>query len=45
MQVPDFALVILCALGNGGGKENENDVSGITVYTIYYCNLYNITYQ
>ena len=34
MQVPDFASVILCALGKGGGKENENDVSGITYHLI-----------
>ena len=28
MQVPDFASVILCALGKGGGKDNGDDVSG-----------------
>ena len=28
MQVTDFASVILCALGKGGGKDNGGDVSG-----------------
>ena len=34
MQVPDFASVILYALGKGGGKENGNDVSGIICYSL-----------
>ena len=28
-QVPDFASVVLCALGKGGGKDNGDDVYGI----------------
>ena len=28
-QVPDFASVVLCALGKGGGKGNRDDVYGI----------------
>ena len=28
MQVPDFALIILYALGKGGGKDNGDDVPG-----------------
>lgn len=28
MQVPNFASVVLCALGKGGGKDNGHDVSG-----------------
>ena len=28
MQVPDFASIILYALGKGGGKDNGDDVSG-----------------
>ena len=34
MQVPDFASVILCALGKGGGKVNENDISGIIYHSL-----------
>ena len=34
MQVPDLASVILCALCKGGGKENENDVSGIIYHSL-----------
>ena len=29
MQVPDFASVVHCALGKGGGKGNRDDVYGI----------------
>ena len=28
-QVPEFASVVLCALGKGGGKGNRDDVYGI----------------
>ena len=30
LQVPDFASFVLCALGKGGGKDNGDDVSGIS---------------
>ena len=29
MQVPNFASVVLCALGKGGVKDNGDDVNGI----------------
>ena len=37
-QVPDFASVVLCALGKGGGKGNGDDVYGILIsYPDYWC--------
>ena len=41
MQVPNFALVVLCALGKGGGKDNAKDngdvISGIAIIYVIYC--------
>ena len=34
LQIPDFASVLLCASGKGGGKENEDNISGMM-----YCSL------
>jgi len=28
--VPDFASFVLCTLGKGGGKDNGDDVAGIS---------------
>jgi len=50
-QIPNFALIILCALGKGGGKDNEDNVSGKkamfdslnSCYLILQMNVYPVT--
>ena len=38
-QVPNFASIVLCALGKGGGVESKDDVSGMYFILVIHVTL------